>query len=126
MNRIRRSLLALTLALAGITGAFGPGWAAEPISEAMDCCGSHCPCTPPPGPSGTRLPAGAAAPAAPVAAPEAAPARRAAPGKPDPAPLAAIGPERRDEREPFDSCAQPRGRDPDLGRHLAHLKRLRI
>lgn len=126
MNRFLRILLALSLVLAGGAGALGPATAAEPPAEAMDCCGSRCPCTPPPGPSGTRLPAGAAAPAAPVAPAEAAPARKAAYREARPIPDAVLALQAREEGGKAEPDGQPRGRDPDLGRHLASLRHFRI
>jgi hypothetical protein len=124
VNRFLSLFLSLALVLAGAAGGLGTAPAAEPPAEAMDCCDSQCPCTPPPAPAGNRQPVGAATPVAPAA--QAAPAHRSEPGEPAPDWIRGTGPEGRAAAVIPGPEGQPRGRDPDLGRHLAHLRHLRI
>jgi hypothetical protein len=119
VNLIARILLAFALIL-------GAGEATPPRPETSACGCDPCPCgAPAPSPTSQRLPGQAQALAQPVAAKEES--------------LAKVREGRR-EAKPFDGIGQAiasapgtpgpdfaaRGRDPDLGRHLARLGIFRI
>jgi hypothetical protein len=120
VRALSRILLAFALTFVG-----GTGFLSLAAPEAASCCDEVCPCPPPPPtPTSHRLPATATAPVA-VSASAPAVARKTEPRTDSPAfaafaagPQAPVG-----TLPPF---AEGRGRDPDLGRHLAKLSRHRI
>jgi len=125
-----RSLLRAMVAVVLLLGSLGGDWApATTAARHACCCGmpsgveDSCPC---PKPEGNRTPRGACserqAPVVQAASRQAEQGQRRTEPRPEPAGWARAG-----AAEP-ERLALPaaRGRDPDLGRHLAHLSSFRI
>lgn len=124
MRSILRAILAVVLLLGGGVGDWAPVQAHHSC-----CCGmpsgveDSCPC---PKPEGNRTPRGACserqAPTVQVVQRQAEQGQRRTEPRPEPATWA------RATNAASESLALPatRGRDPDLGRHLAHLSTFRI
>ncbi|MFN7958570.1 MAG: hypothetical protein U0P46_09645 [Holophagaceae bacterium] len=131
MRSFLRAMFAVVLLLGGLGGDWAP--AAATAAHAC-CCGTPaslpagmedgCPC---PKPEGSRTPRGACterqAPTVQVVQREAEQGQRRSEPRPEPAtwarPAADLG-----GSHAFSAAS--RGRDPDLGRHLAHLSTFRI
>lgn len=124
MRSILRAILAIVLLLGGGAGAWTPAEAHQAC-----CCGmpsgveDSCPC---PQPEGSRTPRGACserqAPVVQAASRQAEQSQRRTEPRPEPAGWA------RTATTAPEGLALPaaRGRDPDLGRHLAHLSTFQI
>lgn len=128
MRSILRAIFAVVLLLGGGAGDWAPATATALAHHAC-CCGvpasmeDSCPC---PKPEGNRTPRGACserqAPVVQAASRQAEQGQRRTEPRPEPATWA------RAAASANESLALPaaRGRDPDLGRHLAHLSTFRI
>lgn len=125
-----RSLLRAIFAVVLLLGSLGGDWAPTPAAAPHTCCcgvpasmEDSCPC---PKPEGNRTQRGACsgrqAPTVQVVQLQAEQGQRKTEPRPEPATWVRatnIAPESL-------ACPTARGRDPDLGRHLAHLSTFRI
>ena len=133
LRTVLRTLLACALLIGGWGLDWAPTTAAAAEAHGSCCCGmvpgphDTCPCPKPEGPQGPSQ-NGCGARSTPLSSPLAV-LQRATQGatrrfEPSPAPFAVLASGNSDEVE--GAANGSRGRDPDLGRHLARLSTFRI